>query len=174
MLLRHRPPEDARRAGSMTGVTSGLPHEGGLQVRTIWRGLLAGIRTHRRFRCRASYWPPLPNSSESVRSTRRSNLITAAGQFRIRTGFPIATPANRRTNSTREISMKSVISWHADFNAPASALPFLCRHLCCSIECRVARKVAVGTAGARSSQLDRDRRFGVSAADLAGHRDDRD
>jgi len=39
--------------------------------------------------CKLSYWPLLPSSScEPVRELRRSFLLTAAGQFRIHTGFP--------------------------------------------------------------------------------------
>jgi len=38
---------------------------------------------------RLSYWPLLPNFAERISaSIRRSFLLTAAGQFRIHTGFP--------------------------------------------------------------------------------------
>jgi len=36
-----------------------------------------------------SYSPSLPNSNEPVRGLRLSFLLTAAGQFRILTGFPL-------------------------------------------------------------------------------------
>src|SRR4051812_42568291 len=78
-----------------TGEPGDLSHEGASdKTAPEFRcGLMAGIRTCRLFRCRAVYWPPLPDPlNGSVRQVRRSFLLTAAGQFRIHTGFPLAAP----------------------------------------------------------------------------------
>src|SRR6266704_1759609 len=67
-------------------------------------GRSSGSWAYRRGRATAAgtYWPPLPRTvSGPVLCWRLSFPLTAAGQLRIRTGFPLATPARGGRTSAR-------------------------------------------------------------------------
>src|SRR6266511_569939 len=85
-------------------VMSTLPRGLGRPRARAGAGRSSGSWACRRGRATAAgaYWPPLPRTvSGPVLCWRLSFPLTAAGQLRIRTGFPLATPAIGGRTSAR-------------------------------------------------------------------------
>ena len=67
--------------------------------------LLAGLRTRRHGRCGCDrrFYSPIFPVSEKTSDIGLSFLLTAAGQFRIRTGFPLTFPWERHQQAKHKI-----------------------------------------------------------------------